>query len=251
MMPRRQADQAGRQAAEAGARPARQGHRRQGPGGLPAGARALAVAMAADPDGEANDIRLMPDAVPRARARIAGSRLWVADRQFCDLNQPALLTEEGRPLPAAPLAESWLPRRPRPAGAGVGRCAGPAGRRAVGLDRGGEGEAAAVRAADPPDPPRRGGRVPGDRPARRDALSGRRPAGGLPEAVGDRARVPEDHRGLPPGAADRQHAGGDDLPGVVLPGAVQPAAGDARATWRPARRSWRWKRCRWRSCSRT
>ena len=51
--------------------------------------------MAADPDGEANDIRLMPEAVPRARARIAGIRLWVADRQFCDLDQPRRLTEEG------------------------------------------------------------------------------------------------------------------------------------------------------------
>jgi hypothetical protein len=58
-------------------------------------AEGLAVAMAADPDGEANDIRLMPDAVPHARARIAGVRLWVADRQFCDLNQPAKLTEQG------------------------------------------------------------------------------------------------------------------------------------------------------------
>jgi hypothetical protein len=58
-------------------------------------AEGLAVAMAADPDGEANDIRLMPEAVPRARARIAGLRLWVADRQFCDLDQPALLSEGG------------------------------------------------------------------------------------------------------------------------------------------------------------
>jgi hypothetical protein len=58
-------------------------------------AEGVAVAMAADPDGEANDIRLMPEAIPRARARIAGVRLWVADRQFCDLNQPALLTEQG------------------------------------------------------------------------------------------------------------------------------------------------------------
>jgi hypothetical protein len=57
-------------------------------------AEGLAVAMAADPDGEANDIRLMPEVVPRARARISGIRLWVADRQFCDLNQPALLTEQ-------------------------------------------------------------------------------------------------------------------------------------------------------------
>lgn len=55
----------------------------------------LAVAMAADPDGEANDIRLLPEAVSRARARVAGVRLWVADRQFCDLDQPALLSEGG------------------------------------------------------------------------------------------------------------------------------------------------------------
>jgi hypothetical protein len=55
----------------------------------------LAVAMAADPDGEANDIRLMPEVIPRARARVEGVRLWVADRQFCDLDQPQLLTEEG------------------------------------------------------------------------------------------------------------------------------------------------------------
>jgi hypothetical protein len=55
----------------------------------------LAVAMAGHRDGEANDIRLMPEAIPRARARIAGGRLWVGDRQFCDLNQPAELTEQG------------------------------------------------------------------------------------------------------------------------------------------------------------
>jgi hypothetical protein len=58
-------------------------------------AQGLAVAMAADPEGEANDIRLMPEVVPRARARIQGIRLWVADRQFCDLDQPQLLTEQG------------------------------------------------------------------------------------------------------------------------------------------------------------
>jgi hypothetical protein len=55
----------------------------------------LAVAMAAERDGEANDIRLMPRAVPLARARTSGPRLWVADRQFCDLDQPALLSEGG------------------------------------------------------------------------------------------------------------------------------------------------------------
>jgi Transposase DDE domain len=58
-------------------------------------AEGMAVAMAADPDGEANDIRLMPEAVPRARARIIGIRLWIADRQFCDLKQPERFTEQG------------------------------------------------------------------------------------------------------------------------------------------------------------
>jgi hypothetical protein len=55
----------------------------------------LVVAMAAERDGEANDIRLMPRAVPSARDRTVGPRLWVADRQFGDLDQPALLSEEG------------------------------------------------------------------------------------------------------------------------------------------------------------
>jgi hypothetical protein len=58
-------------------------------------AEGLVVAMAAHLDGEANDIRLMPEAIKRARAQIQGVRLWVADRQFCDLNQPRALTEEG------------------------------------------------------------------------------------------------------------------------------------------------------------
>jgi Transposase DDE domain len=55
----------------------------------------LVVALAADPDGEANDIRLVPRALSLARAAIAGPRLWVADRQFCDLDQPARFTEDG------------------------------------------------------------------------------------------------------------------------------------------------------------
>lgn len=58
-------------------------------------AEGLVVAMAADPDGEANDVRLMPEAIRRASARIQGVKLWVADRQFCDLNLPAVLTDQG------------------------------------------------------------------------------------------------------------------------------------------------------------
>src|SRR5947209_5950546 len=55
----------------------------------------LAVALAADPDGEANDIRLVPRLLPLARAAVPGPRLWVADRQFCDLDQPGRFTEGG------------------------------------------------------------------------------------------------------------------------------------------------------------
>jgi hypothetical protein len=58
-------------------------------------AEGLVVALAADPDGEANDIRLMPRALPLARAAVAGPRLWVADRPFCDLDQPVRFTEDG------------------------------------------------------------------------------------------------------------------------------------------------------------
>jgi hypothetical protein len=54
----------------------------------------LVVAMAADPDGEANDIRLMPRVMPLARAAVSGPRLWVADAQFCDLDQSAAFTQE-------------------------------------------------------------------------------------------------------------------------------------------------------------
>ena len=55
----------------------------------------LAVAVAADPDGEANDIRLVPALLPQARACIGGPRLWVLDRQFCDLDQPERLSQDG------------------------------------------------------------------------------------------------------------------------------------------------------------
>src|SRR5437588_745350 len=55
----------------------------------------LVVAMAADPDGEANDIRLMPRVMPLARAAVAGPRLWVVDAQFCDLDQMAEFTQDG------------------------------------------------------------------------------------------------------------------------------------------------------------
>ena len=55
----------------------------------------LVRSFSADPDGEANDCKLMPDLIPQARRVIAGPRLWILDRQFCDLTQPRLLAQKG------------------------------------------------------------------------------------------------------------------------------------------------------------
>jgi hypothetical protein len=55
----------------------------------------VAVAMAADPDGERNECRLVPQVVEQARQVVRGPRLWVLDRQFCDLVQTARCSEDG------------------------------------------------------------------------------------------------------------------------------------------------------------
>jgi hypothetical protein len=55
----------------------------------------LAVAMAADPDGDANDARLVPALLPEVRRRLGGPRLWVADRGFCDPLQISRFAEKG------------------------------------------------------------------------------------------------------------------------------------------------------------
>lgn len=54
----------------------------------------LALALATDPDGEANEARLVPVLLPQVRARVPGPRLWLGDRQFCDLTQTAAFTAE-------------------------------------------------------------------------------------------------------------------------------------------------------------
>jgi hypothetical protein len=55
----------------------------------------LAMAMATHPDGETNEAKLVPGLLPQVRPRLAGPRLWVADRQFCDLTQTAAFAVEG------------------------------------------------------------------------------------------------------------------------------------------------------------
>ncbi len=54
----------------------------------------LGLAMVAEADGDANDVRLLPALLPDVRRRLAGPRLWLADRQFCDLVQIERFTEE-------------------------------------------------------------------------------------------------------------------------------------------------------------
>ncbi|MEN6407513.1 MAG: transposase [Thermoguttaceae bacterium] len=54
----------------------------------------LAVAMRTDRDGDANDVKFVPNVLPEVRRRFAGPRLWLADRQFADLVQTAYFTEE-------------------------------------------------------------------------------------------------------------------------------------------------------------
>jgi hypothetical protein len=55
----------------------------------------LAVAMHAHPDGDANDVRFVPQLCPVVRQRIAGPRLWLADRQFCTLTHLADFVRDG------------------------------------------------------------------------------------------------------------------------------------------------------------
>jgi hypothetical protein len=55
----------------------------------------LVVAMATHPDGETNEAKLVPALLPQVREQVGGRRLWVADRQFCDLTQPAAFATGG------------------------------------------------------------------------------------------------------------------------------------------------------------
>ena len=55
----------------------------------------LAVALRAHPDGEVNELRLVPELLPEVRQRLPGPRLWLGDRQFCDLEQAGRFTAAG------------------------------------------------------------------------------------------------------------------------------------------------------------
>ena len=54
----------------------------------------MAVVAAADPDGEVSDTPLLPNLLEQVHRWVPGPRLHVADRLFCDLNQPQLFTTD-------------------------------------------------------------------------------------------------------------------------------------------------------------
>ncbi len=58
-------------------------------------ATGLAIALEADADGEANEVRLVAALLPRVPALGGGPRLWLSDRAFCDLEQPTRFTHDG------------------------------------------------------------------------------------------------------------------------------------------------------------
>jgi hypothetical protein len=68
-------------------------------------ARGLVLAMNADPDGERNDMPLVPNLVTQVRAQEAEPILWLGDRQFGNLEVPALL--------AARAGDHFLLRAPK------------------------------------------------------------------------------------------------------------------------------------------
>ena len=58
-------------------------------------ATGLLVGMTADPDGHANEAKLVPQLLPKIRERLPGINLWMADQQFGDLAQVRRCTEAG------------------------------------------------------------------------------------------------------------------------------------------------------------
>lgn len=55
----------------------------------------MALAMATHEDGEANDARFMPELLAQVRGLVPGCRLYVGDRQYCDLVQAERFTQQG------------------------------------------------------------------------------------------------------------------------------------------------------------
>ena len=72
--------------------------------------------MATHAEGETNEAQRVPALVPPVREQVAGRRLWVADRQLCDLPPPAAFaTGEEHFLVRSPPKTPFCPDTTRPA----------------------------------------------------------------------------------------------------------------------------------------
>ena len=159
----------------------------------------LAVAMRADRDGDANDVKFVPELLPEVRRRFAGPRLWMADRQFADLVQTAHFTQEGDHFLVRYNKKLHFhadaSRKPREGCDALGRkfvedwgwIGGPKDKRRREVRR------ITLLAS------RRGGHRLVDRPFGRGKVSRRRTARLVRGALGHRADVPASHRGVSPG----------------------------------------------------
>ena len=110
----------------------------------------VAVAMAADPDGERNECRLVPQVVEQTRHVVSGPRLWVLDRQFCDLVQTARCSEDGDHFLIRYHTKVRFCPAPPPSAVRHAGCPGAARRGRLGLVRGRDQSAAAASCAASP-----------------------------------------------------------------------------------------------------
>ena len=188
----------------------------------------LILALATDPDGEANDARLVPDLLPQVRSRVPGPRLWVADRQFCDLIQTTAFTatQGDHFLVRYHSKVHFCPDPTRPVRQGQDN-QGRVYEQAWGwLGREGNKQRRYVR------------QITLHRPGEEDILlvTDLRDAESYPAEDllalylarwGIERRIPTDHRSVPPEPFDRDDAAGDAVPIVVLSAVVRHDPGGA------------------------
>lgn len=55
----------------------------------------VVVAMQVHPDGQVNDIRFVPELVPQVRALVPGTKIFLGDRQFCNMEHLPVYLMEG------------------------------------------------------------------------------------------------------------------------------------------------------------
>ena len=190
----------------------------------------LTVAMVGHLDGEAGEAALTEALLPKLAAAAGPERPWVAvlDRLYCNLNFPQqVLKAGGHFLIRYCTNTTFLPDAARPAQ----ESRDAQGHRIVQewgwLGKVEKADRLYVRRITKSLPDGKAARR-GHGPAGRGEVSGRGDAVDVSESLGDRDRVPPDHRRVLVAAPDRHDAEGGAVPVVVLPAVVQRTASGAR-----------------------